>query len=438
MLISSVLRLPHGWYFYRHEGRWCWIRRMCASTGAASNFWPCSNRRIPPRAFRRRAIRFSRPTSCTGCWPGLAWSENPTRHFLEVGAGGLSRTVEPGSARVPHHNRRCAEGVACQPCRIPRQFPDDDGHLPGRAPGHRRGNRALHEIPSRAFGPHPEPVDGKRAAALSHERADAGGKRSLPEDFRKKFRSGPAREEWFGLAAVTALGNYLTPLSGGLVARAAYLKRRHNFPYAHFLAMLAANYMIAFAVIGVTGIVTLLTLTGTERVSWPVLLFFLATLSMIPLVLLVPSTFIGSRHRWLLFVNHAMEGLHAIRRDGALLGKLIATTFFNITVGALLLFVAFASTGFPIPFSVALLIFLLTSYTVLINITPGNLGVQEVVTSLAAAILGAGADAGCSRRWLSGPWRFSLRLPSVRSSATCCRKNSWRRQRRAAGPEEFP
>jgi hypothetical protein len=31
---------------------------------------------------------------------------------------------------------------------------------------------------------------------------------------------------------------------------------------------------------------------------------------------------------------------------------------------------------------------------VLINITPGNLGVQEAVTSLAAAILGAGADMG--------------------------------------------
>ena len=212
--------------------------------------------------------------------------------------------------------------------------------------------------------------------------------------FAKKFNLDLHAKEWFGLAAVTALGNYLTPLSGGLVARAAYLKRRHNFPYAHFLAMLAANYMIAFAVIGVTGIVTLLTLTGTESVSWPALLFFLATLSMILLVLLVPSTSIGSRHRWLLFAHHAMEGLHAIRKDGALLGKLIATTFFNITVGALLLFVAFGSTGFPIPFSVALLIFLLTSYTVLINITPGNLGVQEVVTSLAAAILGAGAEAG--------------------------------------------
>ena len=212
--------------------------------------------------------------------------------------------------------------------------------------------------------------------------------------FAKKFNMDLHVKEWFGLAAVTAMGNYLTPLSGGLVARAAYLKRRHDFPYAHFLAMLAANYMIAFAVISVTGIVTLFTLTGTGSHWWTVLLFFLATLSTILLVLLVPSTSIGSRHRWLIFVHHAMEGLHAIRRDGALLGKLIAVTFLNIAVGALLLFAAFESTGFAIQFSAALLIYLLTSYTVLINITPGNLGVQEVVTSLSAAMLGAGADAG--------------------------------------------
>ena len=212
--------------------------------------------------------------------------------------------------------------------------------------------------------------------------------------FAKKFNLDLHVKEWFGLAAVTAMGNYLTPLSGGLVARAAYLKRRYDFPYANFLAMLAANYMIAFAVISVTGIVTLLTLTGSGSYSWPILLFFLATLSAILLVLLVSSTSIGSRHRWLLFAHNAMEGLNAIRRDGALLGKLIALTVFSIAVGALLLFVAFKSTGFAIPFSAALLIYLLTSYTVLINITPGNLGVQEVVTSLAAAILGAGADAG--------------------------------------------
>lgn len=212
--------------------------------------------------------------------------------------------------------------------------------------------------------------------------------------FAKKFNLDLHVKEWFGLAAVTAMGNYLTPLSGGLVARATYLKRRYDFPYAHFLAMLAANYMIAFTVISVTGIVTLLTLTGTGSFSWPVLLFFLVTLSTILLVLLVPSTSIGSRHRWLLFVHHAMEGLNAIRRDGALLGKLIVLTFFSIAVGAFLFFIVFNAIGVTVPFRLALLIHLLTSFTVLINITPGNLGVQEVVTSLAAAILGAGADAG--------------------------------------------
>ncbi len=54
----------------------------------------------------------------------------------------------------------------------------------------------------------------------------------------------------------------------------------------------------------------------------------------------------------------------------------------------------FHSIGVAIPFKIALLIYLLTAFTVLINITPGNLGVQEAVASLAAAILGAGADMG--------------------------------------------
>ena len=212
--------------------------------------------------------------------------------------------------------------------------------------------------------------------------------------FAKKFSVDLHVKEWFGLAAVTAMGNYLTPLSGGLIARATYLKRRYGFPYGHFLAMLTANYMIAFAVIGVTGVVTLLTLDVTESFLWPILLFFLVSLCAILLVLLVPTPSIGSRYRWLLFVRHAMEGLHALRRDGALLGKLVALTFFSIAVGALLLFAAFQSTGSAVPFSSVLLIYLLTSYTVLMNVTPGNLGVQEVATSLAAAILGAGADAG--------------------------------------------
>ena len=212
--------------------------------------------------------------------------------------------------------------------------------------------------------------------------------------FARKFSIYLKWKEWFGLASVTAMGNYLTPFSGGLVARATYLKHRYDFPYSHFLAMLAAHYMIAFAVISITGIITALTRIGIENYSWPVLLFFLVTLSTILLVSYAPSMAAGKQYRLLRLVQPALEGFDIIRRDRALWGKLITLTFFNAAAGGLLYFVAFASVGFAVPFTVALLIYLLTSFTILINITPGNLGVQEAATSLAASILGAGADMG--------------------------------------------
>ena len=44
--------------------------------------------------------------------------------------------------------------------------------------------------------------------------------------------------EWLGLPIITTLGNYITPFSGGMVARATYLKQRHTLPYAQFMSIL--------------------------------------------------------------------------------------------------------------------------------------------------------------------------------------------------------
>lgn len=212
--------------------------------------------------------------------------------------------------------------------------------------------------------------------------------------FARKFDLDLRAREWFGLAAVTAMGNYLTPLSGGLMARAAYLKLRHEFPYSRFLAMLAANYLIAFAVIGAAGTVVMLTRIATGGFSWPVLLLFAATVLAVPLVLRLPPGTGTSGGRILRFVQSALEGLAVIRRDRTLLGKLVALTLWNVSLGAALYFAVFRVIGAPIPLALALLLHLLTSYTVLINLTPGNLGVQEIVTGVAASVLGAGAETG--------------------------------------------
>jgi len=212
--------------------------------------------------------------------------------------------------------------------------------------------------------------------------------------FAGKFGMYLRPREWFGLTVVTTMGNYLTPFSGGLIARASYLKHRHAFSYTRFLAMMAANYLIAFALISLTGIVTLLTLPEKQDESWLVLIFFFATLITVWLVSIFPSITAGSKNQMVLLAQRATEGLDIIRRDPVLLGKLIVLTLMNILIGALLFYVAFISLGSMLPFRVALLIYLLTTFTLLINITPGNFGIQEAGTSMAAAILGAGVEMG--------------------------------------------
>jgi len=58
MLISSVLRLPHGWYFYRHGGPMGAGSDACARVPEPRAISGPVRRRIPPRAFRRRAHPF--------------------------------------------------------------------------------------------------------------------------------------------------------------------------------------------------------------------------------------------------------------------------------------------------------------------------------------------------------------------------------------------
>ena len=49
----------------------------------------------------------------------------------------------------------------------------------------------------------------------------------------------PARE-WLSLTVATSLLNYVTPLRGGMVARAVYLKAHHRFGYVDFLSTSSA------------------------------------------------------------------------------------------------------------------------------------------------------------------------------------------------------
>jgi len=213
-------------------------------------------------------------------------------------------------------------------------------------------------------------------------------------EFALKFGVQLTPKEWFGLSMVTTMGNHITPFSGGMIARAAYLKRHHEFPYAQFATLLASNYLVNFGVISVIGIVALLTFGEAMQLYWQVFVFFVAVVISISALALVPSTRLPWKNRIARAVNTSLEGWAAVKSDRCLLARLVTYALINILLNGLSFLIAYDALGSPVSFRAALLIGLLASFSILINVTPGNLGIQEAVVSLSSGLLGTGTGQG--------------------------------------------
>jgi uncharacterized membrane protein YbhN (UPF0104 family) len=83
-----------------------------------------------------------------------------------------------------------------------------------------------------------------------------------------------------------------------------------------------------------------------------------------------------------------------LKSDRRLLTQLAAVTAVNMIANAFSFQIAYQVLNVPLPFADALLIALLTSLSIVVSITPGNLGVQEVVVGLTSGLLRGSVDQG--------------------------------------------
>jgi len=89
-------------------------------------------------------------------------------------------------------------------------------------------------------------------------------------------------------------------------------------------------------------------------------------------------------------IGEGTDGLKLLIQDKMLFIYIIFYIFLNIIASGLSFYVAFRSIGFDIFFSQALIISLIAVFSLLINITPANLGIQEAVVSFASSTLKVG------------------------------------------------
>lgn len=201
--------------------------------------------------------------------------------------------------------------------------------------------------------------------------------------------------EWLGLPFVTAMGNYITPFSGGMLARASYLKLRHSFPYAKFVSAIGASYLIYFWAAGIAGVAAAaLTFEGPGH-SGGLMLFFAAVVLIVSSCALIPAVKIPGGNRVALTLNSALEGWACIRKDRPLLIRLTLYTLATILLNGIAFWLSFgALSDGPVPFGMAFLVSILYGFSILVRVTPGNFGISEAIATLGSGILGIGAGTG--------------------------------------------
>lgn len=203
-------------------------------------------------------------------------------------------------------------------------------------------------------------------------------------------------QEWLGLALVTTLGNYLTPFSGGMVARASYLKLKHRLAFAHFASLLAASYLLTFAGAATVGLVCLIWLGLWQRSTLFLSLFFLIVLLGVGVAMVLPIAWLpqGDR-RPLRLLRTMLEGWHQLRQDRQLVGQLVGVTAVSMLLNGVAFWVAYHALGFDdVTFPAAVLVSLSAVFSVILTITPGNVGIREAFVSLTSELIEVGVGEG--------------------------------------------
>ena len=192
--------------------------------------------------------------------------------------------------------------------------------------------------------------------------------------------------EGMTLAVVNTLGNLL-PFSGGLIGKGIYLKQRHQLSYQSYLSATVALYIIFIVANGLAGSLTLAYLGITD--SWPAWYLFVGFTGLVfPVVLFfLPITRLVPR-RLRKIVNNAHSGWGVISDSFSTITVIIvvrlAGTF--LSAGRLwLLFHAFSQT---IGFSHCIVFVSGAILTRLVSVTPGGLGIREVIVGGLSAALG--------------------------------------------------
>jgi uncharacterized membrane protein YbhN (UPF0104 family) len=227
------------------------------------------------------------------------------------------------------------------------------------------------------------------------------------------FRVNLDFHEWFGLSAITTMGNFLSPFRGGVGIRALYLKSKFNFPITSFLSTVVATYIISSLISALIGIISLFLLYFYYDIFSISIFLLFFVVSLISLFFLFLSHKLPRfRNRYLSRINAVTDGWQKISNNYPLLLKLILLYSLYSFESILLIYFSFQTLSIDINILESSIIASLNFLSTLIAITPGGLGLNEAVIVLSSQLFGVILSQGiiAAALWRSAMllWVFTL------------------------------
>ncbi|MBN1997992.1 flippase-like domain-containing protein [candidate division KSB1 bacterium] len=200
--------------------------------------------------------------------------------------------------------------------------------------------------------------------------------------------------EYFGLTVCSTMFNYYLPARGGLVARAFYLKKKHGFYYSHYTSLIVGSYLITYNTTALFGLIVgiILYINGLQNQLNLIFIFtFLLVVSLagttILLIIVRKKRFAG-RSKVSNFFSRVKNGLKYFRQNRHLILNIISINLLFIVVMALRLYWSFCSLDISVNFFQIFCVSALANFTMVISITPANLGIREGIVGFSASLLG--------------------------------------------------
>jgi uncharacterized membrane protein YbhN (UPF0104 family) len=198
-------------------------------------------------------------------------------------------------------------------------------------------------------------------------------------------------KEWFGLTVATTLGNYIFPFVG-LGFRAAYLKKRHQFDYTHFVSTIGAVYVIQVIISSVGGLISLLFMDKKPDYQ---LVIILSSLLMLGLTFSFFSPKLPKlKNRYLSKLILVVESWYKIKKNYKLVFQLFLLMLgqFLLTTG--MFYLAYHSINQEISLWQSLLPACLSTFSVIFRLTPAAIGVYEGLVIYSSYLLNVSLSQG--------------------------------------------